>query len=135
MNCKANKLWKDERGASLFELTILILLIGVALPSVLGLMSQMSLGHIKNEKMYGCVSLANSKMEEIVVFKNNNDTWYNTINSFVGEEVISGGYKRTVALTITSNWISSGIEAYEIAVTISHPNLSNSYTLTRIFIK
>jgi competence protein ComGC len=135
MISKADKFWMEHKGATLFELIIVIILIGVTLPSILGLMSQITVNHLKNEILNGCASRANSKMEEIVVFKNNNDLWYDSMSTFVGDEVLSGGYQRTVTLTKTTDWLSTGFETYQINVTISHPNIPNSYTITRIFIK
>ncbi|GAB4371686.1 MAG: hypothetical protein Kow0042_14600 [Calditrichia bacterium] len=128
------RFWKNEKGVSLFELIVTIILVGSALPFLLGIIGQMASFHLKDEIAFQAVSLANSKMEEIMAFKKGHANWYGSISSFAGSESLSDGFVRTVTLTTINDWISPGIDACRVDVQISHPQLPQGFVITTIFI-
>ena len=133
-----NKL-KVEKGSTLFELVITIILLGVAVPAVLPLIGQMAIHNIKNESIYRSMSHASAKMEEIIAFKHINDmwaVWTNTISDYAGTETLADGSQRTVTVTLLNNWINNGgvsKDAYQVDVDVT-PAIGPGYSTSVIFV-
>jgi len=133
-----NKL-KIEKGTTLFELVITIILLGIAIPAVLPMIGQMAIHNIKNESIYRSMSLASAKMEEIVAFKHINNlwaVWANTITDYAGTETLADGSQRTVTVTLLNNWINDGgvvKDAYQVDVVVTSP-IGPGYSTSVIFV-
>lgn len=123
-------LLKNQQGISLIEVIILIIIIGVALPSLYTLNALIVRYYTKNEIIVQATSLADSRMEEIISFKKENDDWSKYISSYNQSESLSGGFTRATTVTSVSGWGAEGLNAYEIVVTVSHMDLENGYSLT-----
>jgi len=120
----------NQKGFSLLELIVVLILVGVALPTFLMIMGLLANNHAENEILTRCMTLADSKIEEIFAFKNENPLWFNTIESKAGEETLEGNYTRTTVISEKTNWGDNKEDAYEVSVTVSHPKLPQGYTLT-----
>ena len=123
-------LLKNQQGISLIEVIILIIIIGVALPSLYTLNALIVRYYTKNEIIVQATSLADSRMEEIISFKKENDDWSKYISSYNQSESLSRGFTRATTVTSVSGWGAEGLNAYEIVVTVSHMDLENGYSLT-----
>jgi len=129
---------KSEKGATLIELIVSFIVIGIAMPSVILTIGQMGINHGKTESVYHSVNYANEKMEEIMAFKHINNAWAlwaNTITDFAGTETLADGSIRTVTVTNINNWINNGAvvkNAYQIDVSVT-PLIGPSYSATAIF--
>lgn len=75
---------KEEQGASLMELIIVIVAMGVILPSVFLIYSSGSVFHSRYEIRIRCNQLANLRTEEILAYKHEHPDWYKYINSYAG---------------------------------------------------
>jgi type II secretory pathway pseudopilin PulG len=124
---------KQNRGATLFELVVLIIVIGIAIPAVLTVFGQMVIYNVNNAAVHRYVSLANSKMEEIVAFKQENDDWTDSISDFEISEDAGDGYTSTVTLTYLNNWLPTGKDGYQVDVKITHLSDPNGYKIFMIF--
>ena len=120
----------NQKGFSLLELIVVLVLVGVALPTFLMILGLLANNHAENEILTRCMTLADSKIEEIFAFKNENPLWFNTIESKAGEETLEGNYTRTTVISEKTNWGDNKEDAYEVSVTVSHPKLPQGYTLT-----
>jgi len=123
-------LLKDQRGISLFEIIILIIIVGVALPSLYTLNGIIARYHAKDEIIIQATSLADSRMEEIISFKKENDDWSNYISNYDQTESLPKGFTRITTVTSVSGWGAESLNAYQIEVTVSHTELENGYSLT-----
>ena len=129
---------KSQRGATLLELIISFIILGIALPAVILMIGHMGIDHGVNESIYHAVCYANEKMEEIVAFKKmNNDSaiWTNTITDFAGTEILADGSQRTVTVVNINNWINEGPvvrDAYQVDVSVVPP-VGPSYSVSVIF--
>ncbi len=123
-------LWRNERGVTLFELILVIVLMGIALPSLLSLMGQISLQSTRPAIMEKAITLAEEKMEEIIGKKEANWNWYKNPTQFESDETLSDGFQRTVTVTAITGWGSAALDAWEIQVTVTHTLLPNGYSLT-----
>jgi Tfp pilus assembly protein PilV len=129
---------KSQRGATLLELIISFIILGIALPAVILMVGQMGIDHGVNESIYRAVSDANAKMEEIVAFKKmNNDSaiWADTITDFAGTETLADGSQRTVTIVNINNWINEGPvvrDAYQVDVSVV-PLVGPPYSVSLIF--
>jgi len=121
---------RNQQGISLFEIILLIVIVGVALPSLYTLNGIIVRYHAKNEIIVQATSLADSRMEEIISFKEENDDWDTYIDNYDQTESLSGGFTRVTKVTSVSGWGAEGLDAYEIKVTVSHVELKNGYSLT-----
>ena len=129
---------KSQRGATLLELIISFIILGIALPAVILMVGHMGIHHGVNESIYHAVSYANEKMEEIVAFKKmNNDSaiWTYTIADFAGTETLADGSQRTVTVVKIDNWINEGPvvrDAYRVDVSVV-PLVGPSHFVSMIF--
>ncbi len=123
------KFWKDEQGVTLIELTIVIILIGVALPSILSMMGLVTVHSARNGIMEEAVALAESKMEQIIGKKEALWSWYKSSGQFETTESLDDGFQRSVTVTHLSDWGDSGLEGWEVEVAVTHPLLPNGYRL------
>ncbi|HFE64553.1 MAG TPA: hypothetical protein ENK14_09105 [Caldithrix sp.] len=126
---KLNKFRRAEQGTTLLELVLLIIILGTALPAFLGIMGMVSTHSLQANVQQQAIVLAETKMEEIVGFKQQHWDWFKSINNFAQDINLTGGYRRVVTITHITNWGSAGIEAWEISVTVSHQLLPNGYSL------
>ncbi len=123
------RLWENENGLTLIELVVVIILIGVALPSILSMMGLVSLHSVRNEVTEEAVSLAESKMEEIIGKKETRWDWYKDASQFEADETLPDGYQRVVEVTPVTGWGNAELDAWEIKVTVSHQLLPDGYSL------
>jgi Tfp pilus assembly protein PilV len=126
---------KDEHGVSLFEIVILIVIVGVALPALYTLNGTIARYHARNEIMSQAASLADSRMEDIIAFKNENDDWDTYITNYNLSESLAKGFSRKTSVSSISGWGAEGIDAYKIVVSVVHTELPNGYTLTVMLAK
>jgi len=130
---------KAEKGATLFELVITIILLGIAIPAILPMIGQMAIHNVENESVYRSMSFANAKMEEIVAFKHLNAdwaVWANTIADQAETVTLADGSQRTVTVVRLNNWINEGgvsKDAYEVTVAVTPP-VGPAYSTSVIFV-
>lgn len=118
-----------EQGATLMETIVVVIIVGVALPSLMVLMGNLSFNNFKSELLSRAVDLASNRLEEIQAYKEDNWDWYKTIQTFNAEEVLADGFKRTTKITYYKTWGADGMEAYQVSVIISHAKLSSVYEI------
>jgi len=124
---------KKENGTTLMETIVVVIIVGVALPSLMVLMGNLSFNSFKNELLNNAINLASSRLEEIQAFKETNWDWYKTINTYDGDEQLEKGFMRRTKITYHKTWGANGSEAYEVTISIQHKKLSEIYNL-RIFL-
>lgn len=124
------KLLNDQRGISLIEIIILIIIVGVALPSLYTLNALIARYHTKNEIIVQATSMADSRMEEIISFKKENEDWDKYIGNYNQSEILSAGYGRITKVTAVSGWGAEGLNGYEVEVTVTNTELESGYRLT-----
>lgn len=112
------------------ELVVMIVLLGVAIPSVIYLYSQLSATSVKSSVLDQMMFYAESKMEEIIAIKEKNLNWDQTPNQFAEDINLPDDFHRTVTVQNITNWGNVNIPAVQVTVDVTHPLISNSYTLT-----
>ncbi len=120
---------RREQGATLMETIVVVIIVGVALPSLMVLMGNLSFNNFKSELLSRAVDLASSRLEEVQAYKEANWDWYKTIQTFDGDEVLADGFKRKTKITYYKSWGADGMEAYQVSVSISHAKLSSVYNI------
>lgn len=125
--------WRNQAGLTLVELIVLIVLLGGLLPAVFSMMHELSHKSVRNEIIVTAVSLASTKMEEILAYKREHpDSWTAGIGDYSGSESLSGGYSRNVTVTQLPSWGGYGIDVYRVETRISHHLLGTDYTVSLI---
>lgn len=124
------RFWKNQQGVSLFELIITIVIVGIALPSLISVFGLTTRNFLQNEVLMNCVGYADSRMEEILSFRDQNWDWYKTIYDFETKQKYKKWYLVTTSVNQISGWGDANLDAYEITVTATHSTLENGYTLT-----
>ena len=120
---------KRQEGFTLIELVVMIILLGVAIPSIFALYSQLSVTATKSKVMDQMMAYGETKMEEIIATKEKNWNWYQTANQFAENVALPNDYNRTVSVQAINNWGNVGVDAWEISVTVTHPLINNNYEL------
>jgi len=123
-------LWNRQEGFTLMELVVMIVLLGVAIPSVIYLYSQLSATSVKSSVLDQMMFYAESKMEEIIAIKEKNLNWDQTPNQFAEDINLPDDFHRTVTVQNITNWGNVNVPAVQVTVDVTHPLISNSYTLT-----
>lgn len=126
-SCSTNR----ENGYSLIELIVTIILIGIAFPGLLGFFASSMIDTVKNDVINEAVLLAGEKMEQITADKNEPTRgidYITTPNQYPSESL--GQYTRGVVIQTK---IIDNISVIEVIVSITHPVISNSFTLTHLF--
>jgi type II secretory pathway pseudopilin PulG len=122
---------KNENGHTLLELVFVIVLVGIAFPGLLAFFTNSMEDSIKNEVIARAIVLAQGKMEQITTDKHEPGrgiTFIKIAGQYPTETIDQ--FVRTVTvrdLTI------SGVVGVEVIVSISHPLMTNDYTLTHFF--
>ncbi|HGY55825.1 MAG TPA: prepilin-type N-terminal cleavage/methylation domain-containing protein [Caldithrix abyssi] len=122
-------------GFTLMELIVVIVIIGVALPAIIRLYSQMNIESVKSGVLDQMIIYAENKMEEITGLKEKTWNWYTNPNQFEVDEDLGDGFQRTVTVSTVSGWGSANLDAWEITVQITHPLYPDGYVLTTRFTK
>ncbi len=126
---------KSEKGFTLIELVVAIVIIGVALPSIFSLYASLSAKASDSAVMDQMVALAQNKMEEIIGKKEADWAWYKNPSQFAVNESLPDSYHRVVTVNTVNNWGNSMLDAWEIAVSVTNPRIDNNYVLTVRFTK
>ncbi len=129
------KYLKNEQGTSLIELIIAIILMGVALPSILGMMGLLSVQSARQSVMQNIIALAETKIEEITGRKEADWIWYRNPSQFETDESLPDGYHRSVSVTPLNSWGNASVQAWEVKVTVTHELVPDGYSLTVRFTK
>ncbi len=115
--------WRQQRGATLLEMVVLMTLLGVALPSLLMLMTRSVATHTTTEIQRRAESLAQERLEEILAFKTAHPDWYKTISTFEGKERFTGGYQRITRVVYFPAWGKAGVPLWQVTVWVHHSRL------------
>ncbi len=120
---------KSQKGLTLIELIVVLVVIGIIFPTIFSLAGVFSVKATEYMLMQEANYLAEMKMEEILGFKTLNWDWYKRINKYVKTESLSRGFKRTVSVNKLKNWGKAGIDYWEVTVTVTHPKLKKGVNL------
>ena len=127
---------KNQSGATLLELIIMIVIMGVVLPVVLGTISYVSVQSANYAVMDQAVALAEERMEQIMGQKEAQWNWYQNPSQFALSESLADGYTRTTTVSTLANWGVGAVDAWEVRVTVVQPQrLPNGYSLVVRFTK
>ena len=121
---------RGQEGFTLMELVVMIVLLGVAIPSIISLYSQLSATSVKSSVLDQMMFYAEAKMEEVIAIKEKNLNWYQTPNQFAEDVNLPDDFHRTVTVQNIQNWGNVNISAVQVTVDVTHPLINNSYTLT-----
>ena len=121
---------KNERGYTLIELVIAIIILGVAFPAIIYLYGSVSLKSAQSSVMNQLVAYAEEKMETIIGYKETHWDWYKDVSIFNEDEDLGDGYSRRVRVTKITGWGNAGIDAWQINVKVTHPQVEEGYSLT-----
>ena len=119
-----------QQGFPLTELLVTIVLLGVALPSTISLIAQLPLKVNQNYIEQKALALAEEKMEEILVWKEQNMFWYKNIINLKKKEILSDAFQRSVSVNPISGWGDAGLDAWEIKVVVIHQKLKHDCQFT-----
>ncbi len=121
---------KNQSGATLLELIIMIVIMGVVLPVALGTISYIAVQSADYGVMDQAAVLAEERMEEIIGQKESQWNWYLTPNQFAATENLADGYVRTTTVSTLTNWGNGGIDGWEVRVSVVQPDrLPDGYSL------
>jgi len=121
---------RKEQGFTLMEVIVVVVITGIALPSLFVLLGNISYASFSTRMMNTAVNLASSRMEEIQAFKDANWDWYKTIEDFETEESLNDGFTRTTTVEHIDDWDNTGYEVYQITIAVAHQKVENPYTVT-----
>ncbi|MCD4692986.1 MAG: hypothetical protein K8R79_08740 [Calditrichales bacterium] len=121
---------EHERGSSIIELIIFIVAAGIALPSLFAIHEAIIRYNIQNDIKSHCLSLAEEKVEKILVFKKENPFWYKSIKTLAITEKPADNYSRKTTITALPSWGKNSLEGYQVTVKVWHPKLTSGYHLT-----
>ncbi len=112
------------------ELVIAIIIIGVALPAIFSLYGQISVRAAQSALMNQMVAYAEDKLEEIIGKKESHWDWYKNPAQFTANEKLGKGYHRKVTVKKITNWGNARIDAWEVQVKVTHPQLPQGFLLS-----
>ncbi len=122
-------IYKNENGYTLIELVVVIVILGLVLPSVFSLIAAISVHSARNTVKDQAVGFAEEKLEEIIGLKEDQWDWYKNPAQFEVDENLNDNFHRTVTVSTISNWGNAGIDAWEVSVVVTHPQLTDGVTL------
>jgi len=120
---------KRQAGYTLIELAAVIILIGIMLPALIGFFSGTLKNTVESEMINRAIFLAREKMEEICTDKYGHGFTYMGGPALYPQENIDQ-FVRTVTISGVKR---NDIDGMEIVVTVSHPVMINSYSITQFF--
>lgn len=122
---------RDERGLTLMETIVSVVIVGIALPSLFVLIANLSYQTVSNSITNRAVSLANSRMEEIYAIRDENWDWFKDPGQF-NEDVEFDSFRRVTAIQKVNNWVGAGIDAYRVTITVTQEKIPDGYVLTSL---
>ncbi len=125
----------SEKGLSLIEIVVSIIILGVALPVLISVYGSVSTKAVQSRVIEKLVAYSQDKMEEIVGYKETHWDWYKNPQQFAVSENLANNYHRTVTVQQITNWGGALVNAWEVTVLVTHPQFPNGYKLTTRFTK
>lgn len=125
----------SEKGLTLIELIVVLVLVGLIFPTIFSLAGTASVKATRYMYMQEASSLAEEKMEEIIGYKEQHWDWYKHINKFVGQENLNRNFTRSVTIKKISNWGKAKIDCWQVTVSVKHPHIKNPAVLSIRFTK
>ncbi len=126
---------RTEQGFTLIEVIVVVVIVGIALPSLFVLIGNISYGSFQTHMMNTAVNRTSSRLEEIQAFKDANWDWYKSIEDYATVESLDDGFTRTTEVEYVDDWEDTGYEAYKITVSVAHEKLENPYVARIILTK
>ncbi len=120
----------NEKGYTLIELIIAIIILGVAFPAIINLYGSIALKSAQSSAFNQMVAYAEEKMETIIGYKETHWDWYKNVSKFETDEDLDEGFHRSVKIKKITGWGNAGIDAWEVNVKVTHPQLPNGYLLS-----
>ena len=122
-----------QRGFSLLELVVTVVIIGVAIPALTSLFGTLVEVGAHNEIRLRLAALSEAKMSEISAFRDHDHNWYETIGKFAGSEKLASGNIRETVITPFENWGRAGVEGFEVTVKSINPGTKLVYYMKTRF--
>ena len=116
---------RNQRGYSLIEIIMVIIILAVAIPPLLSLFSESIVNSVDSEYMTEATLYAQQKMEEIIADKKAESAsrgydWVVTPGRY-GNDNPAEGFTRSVSITDGLDY--NGIPYAKVEVTVSHENM------------
>jgi len=125
----SRKKLSGEHGFTLMEIVVMIILLGVTVPSIFALYSQLSVISTKSKIFDQMSAYGEQKMEQVLAIKDKQWNWYKKLNQFTEDVDLPDSYHRTVTVKTIHNWGNAGLTAWEIVVNVTHPRVASPYSL------
>jgi Tfp pilus assembly protein PilV len=128
------RLLGDSRGMTLIEVIIIVVVLGIAVPALMSLMSSTLFHSGKSAILSQSTMFAQERIEEIIADKKSDSRGYGyvvTPGRYLSDSPASG-FTRTVAVQ-TTGMTYNGVPYAHVEVTVSHddiPNITLSTWLT-----
>ncbi len=124
LSCK--RLLGDCRGITLIEVILIVVILAIAAPTLMSLMSSTLFNSSKSAILSQATIFAQEKMEEILADKKSatRGFGYITIPGTYPSDSPAEGFTRTVSVQ-TSGMSYNGIPYADVQVTVSHSQISN----------
>jgi type II secretory pathway pseudopilin PulG len=112
-----------EEGLTLVEMVMVIVVLGIAIPSLMSLVGKSVESSIDSENLSKAVFFAQQKIEQIKADKANASRGYDyvTTNGQYGSDTPAAGFSRSVLVTTGSS--HNGVAYALVAVTVSHEGM------------
>ena len=128
------RLLHDGRGMTLIEVIMIVVVIAIAVPSLLALMSSTLFNSKESAILSQAAIFAQEKMEEIIADKKSSTRGFDyvTTEGRYPSDSPASGFTRTVVVQ-SAGLIHNGIPYGQVDVTVSHskiPNITLSAWLT-----
>jgi prepilin-type N-terminal cleavage/methylation domain-containing protein len=121
---------RNQNGFTLIELVVTIILLGVTLPAIFGLIGQVAFHSSRQAIKDQAVLLAEEKIEEIIGLKESDWDWYKDPTRYEDDEDLADNFSRSVSVSAVSSWGGFNLDAWQIDVVVTHPQLTDGYQLS-----
>jgi len=127
-----SRYWNACAGAALLEVVVAITILGIILPAGLVVLSNSYRQYTQTALENRALQIAQQRLEMVRAYRDTRPFWYRTIRQDFAASENEGRFRIEYDIQTVRKG-QANIQMWRVRVTVTHPDLSGTVTLTNYF--